>query len=88
MQVSLWIKILPVFVCADAGTFNIEKHTFWNQTKEPTLIFYFRKIENHRVVLGNLMQKPQGSANFEIINKSIHHASREVDGHEVRKSLL
>jgi len=35
------------------------KHAFWNLTKAPFLIFYFRKIENDdpicdRVVLGNM----------------------------------
>lgn len=44
----------------------MEKHTIWNLTKEPILIFQFRTNEKpDRVFLGNLMQNPQGSTNFQ-----------------------
>ena len=41
----VWIKILLVFVCADAESLNMEKHAIWNLTKEPILIFHFRTNE-------------------------------------------
>lgn len=80
MQVILhvWIKILPVFVCADAGSFNIEKHTIWNLTKGPILIFLLPYEWTTIACFYEIWCKNRK----EVRISNIHHASRETDDQE------